>query len=160
MVLDLSLPGMSGLDMLKDLKRDHPTLPVLVLSMHSPVQFARRAMNAGASGYLTKDSHPAELVKAVGEVMQGHRYLNPFVIEELVSDLQPGRSGRPHESLSDREYQILRMIAAGTTVSQIAQRLSLSVKTISTYRARILKKMDLKTTAELIHYGVQHNLVD
>jgi two-component system invasion response regulator UvrY len=160
LVLDLSLPGTSGLDLLKDLRRERPTLPVLVLSMHSPEQFARRAMNAGASGYLTKDSNPIELVRAVGEVMAGRRYLNPAVIEELVSDLQPERGQRPHEALSDREYQVLRMIASGLTVSQVAARLTLSVKTVSTYRARVLEKMNMKTTAELMHYGIQQGLVD
>jgi two-component system invasion response regulator UvrY len=160
LVLDLSLPGTSGLDLLKDLRRERPTLPVLVLSMHSPDQFARRAMNAGASGYLTKDSNPNELVKAVGEVIAGRRYLNPAVIEELASNLQPERGQRPHEALSDREYQVLRMIASGLTVSQVATRLSLSVKTVSTYRARVLEKMSMKTTAELMHYGIQHGLVD
>jgi DNA-binding NarL/FixJ family response regulator len=160
MVLDLTLPGMSGLDLLKDLRRERPTLPVLVLSMHPPEQFARRAMNAGASGYLTKDSAPNELVKAVGEVIAGRRYLNPSVIEELVMHDQPERGQRPHEALSDREYQVLRMIASGLTVSQVAARLSLSVKTISTYRARVLEKMHMKTTAELMHYGIQHGLVD
>jgi two-component system, NarL family, invasion response regulator UvrY len=160
MVLDLSLPGTSGLDLLKDLRRERPTLPVLVLSMHPPDQFARRAMNAGASGYLTKDSPPTELVKAVGEVMAGRRYLNPSVIEELATNPQPDRGLRPHEALSDREYQVLRMIASGLTVSQAATRLSLSVKTVSTFRARVLKKMGMKTTAELMHYGIQHGLVD
>lgn len=160
MVLDLTLPGTSGLDLLKDLRRERPSLPVLVLSMHPPDQFARRALNAGASGYLTKDSSPTELVKAVGEVMAGRRYLNPAVIEELVADLQPERRQRPHESLSDREYQVMRMIASGLTVSQIALRLSLSVKTVSTYRKRVLDKMGMKTTAELMHYGIQHGLVD
>ena len=160
MVLDLSLPGTSGLDLLKDLRRERPTLPVLVLSMHSPDQFARRAMNAGASGYLTKDSNPNELVRAVGEVMAGRRYLNPGVIEELVSNLQPERGQRPHEGLSDREYQVLRMIGSGLTVSQVATRLSLSVKTVSTYRARVLEKMSMKTTAELMHYSIQQGLVD
>ena len=160
LVLDLSLPGMSGLDLLKDLRREHPTLPVLVLSMHSPEQFARRAMNAGASGYLTKDSNPNELVKAVEEVMAGRRYLNPAVIGEMVSHLQPEGGQRPHEALSDREYQVLRMIASGLTVSQVATRLTLSVKTVSTYRARVLEKMNMKTTAELMHYGIQHGLVD
>lgn len=160
MVLDISLPGASGLDLLKDLRRERPTLPVLVLSMHPPDQFARRAMNAGASGYLTKDSPPTELVKAVGEVMAGRRYLNPAVVEEMVMNLQPARDQRPHEVLSDREYQVLRMIASGLTVSQVATRLSLSVKTVSTYRARVLEKMNMKTTAELMHYGIQQNLVD
>jgi DNA-binding NarL/FixJ family response regulator len=160
MVLDLTLPGVSGLDFLKDLRRERPALPILVLSMHPPDQFARRAMNAGASGYLTKDSAPTELVKAVGEVIAGRRYLNPSVIEELVIHQQTEHSQRPHEVLSDREYQVLRMIASGLTVSQVATRLSLSVKTVSTYRARVLEKMNMKTTAELMHYGIQHGLVD
>jgi DNA-binding NarL/FixJ family response regulator len=160
MVLDLTLPGSSGMDLLKDLHRERPTLPVLVLSMHPPDQFARRAMNAGASGYLTKDSSPTELVKAVGEVIAGRRYLNPSVIEQLVAHHDTNVSQRPHEVLSDREYQVLRMIASGLTVSQISSRLSLSVKTISTYRARVLEKMGMKTTAELMHYGIQHGLVD
>jgi len=160
LVLDLSLPGTSGLDLLKDLRRERPTLPVLVLSMYSPDQFARRAMNAGASGYLTKDSNPNELIKAVGEVIAGRRYLNPAVIGEMVSPLQQESGQRPHEALSDREYQVLRMIASGLTVSQVATRLTLSVKTVSTYRARVLEKMNMKTTAELMHYGIQHGLID
>jgi DNA-binding NarL/FixJ family response regulator len=161
LVLDLTLPGISGLDLLKDLHRERPSLPVLVLSMHPPDQFARRAMNAGASGYLTKDSAPTELVKAVGEVIAGRRYLNPTVVEELVAHpRQPDSERRPHEALSDREYQVLRMIASGLTVSQVATRLSLSVKTISTYRARVLEKMNMRTTAELMHYGIQQGLVD
>ena len=160
MVLDLTLPGSSGMDLLKDLRRERPTLPVLVLSMHPPDQFARRAMNAGASGYLTKDSSPTELVKAIGEVIAGRRYLNPAVIEQLVAHQDTNVPQRPHEVLSDREYQVLRMIASGLTVSQISSRLSLSVKTISTYRARVLEKMGMRTTAELMHYGIQHGLVD
>jgi len=160
LVLDLSLPGVSGLDMLKDLRRERPTLPVLVLSMYAPEQFARRAMNAGASGYLTKDSNPTELVKAVGEVIAGRRYVNASVGEELTGDLHPDRGQRQHDALSDREYQVLRMIASGLTVSQVAARLTLSVKTVSTYRARVLEKMSMKTTAELMHYGIQHGLVD
>ena len=159
-VLDLTLPGASGMDLLKDLRRERPTLPVLVLSMHPADQFARRAMNAGASGYLTKDSAPTELVKAVGEVIAGRRYLNAAVIEELVLHQQSELSQRPHEVLSDREYQVLRMIASGLTVSQISARLTLSVKTISTYRARVLEKMGMKTTAELMHYGIQQGLMD
>jgi two-component system invasion response regulator UvrY len=160
LVLDLSLPGVSGLDLLKDLRRERPTLPVLVLSMYAPEQFARRAMNAGASGYLTKDSNPTELIKAVGEVIAGRRYVNAAVGEELTGNVQPEPGQRPHDALSDREYQVLRMIASGLTVSQVAARLTLSVKTVSTYRARVLEKMNMKTTAELMHYGIQHGLVD
>ena len=160
MVLDITLPRMSGLDLLKELKRERPMLPVLVLSMHPADQFARRAIYAGASGYLTKDSAPTELVKAIVEVMAGRRYLNPAAIEELMAHQQHDRGRRPHEGLSDREYQVLRMIASGLTVSQVAARLTLSVKTVSTYRARVLEKMSMRTTAELMHYGIQHGLVD
>jgi DNA-binding NarL/FixJ family response regulator len=160
MVLDLTLPGASGMDLLKDLRRERPALPVLVLSMHPADQFARRVMNAGASGYLTKDSAPTELVKAVGEVIAGRRYRNSATVDEIDLQQHPERSQRPHELLSDREYQVLRMIASGLTVSQISARLSLSVKTISTYRARVLEKMGMKTTAELMHYGIQQRLVD
>ena len=160
MVLDISLPGKSGLDLLRDLRRECPDLPVLVLSMHPPDQFARRAINAGAAGYLTKDSAPSELVKAVEEVMAGRRYLNTAVIDQLVTSQQPETAHPPHELLSDREYQVLRMIASGRTVKQIAKQLSLSTKTVSTYRARVLAKMQMKTTAELMHYGIQHGVVD
>ena len=160
LVLDLTLPGASGMDLLKDLRRERPTLPVLVLSMHPPDQFARRAMNAGASGYLTKDSAPTELVKAVGEVIAGRRYLNPAVIEELVLHQDAEQPQRPHEVLSDREYQVLRMIASGLTVSQISARLALSVKTISTYRARILEKLKMKNNAEITRYAIKEGLVD
>jgi two-component system, NarL family, invasion response regulator UvrY len=160
LVLDLTLPGTSGLDLLKDLRRERPTLPVLVLSMHPPDQFARRAINAGASGYLSKDTSPSELVKAVGEVIAGRRYVNPAVIQEPSAGEETSQAQRPHELLSDREYQVLRMIASGLTVTQVAARLSLSVKTISTYRMRVLEKMQMKTTAELMHYGIQQGLVD
>ncbi|HKY19618.1 MAG TPA: response regulator transcription factor [Vicinamibacterales bacterium] len=160
MVLDITLPGISGLDLLKDLKRERPALPVLVLSMHPPDQFARRAMNAGASGYLTKDSGPTELVKAVEEVIAGRRYLNTSAIKELVMDHEDELARPLHDALSDREYQVMRMIASGLTGTQIATRLSLSVKTISTYRARILEKMQMKSTAELMHYAIQSGLVD
>jgi two-component system, NarL family, invasion response regulator UvrY len=160
MVLDISLPGTSGLDLLKEVRRERPTVPVLVLSMHPHDQFARRAMQAGASGYLTKDSAPTELVTAVTEVIAGRRYLNQGTVEELMANAQPDHSQQPHEALSDREYQVLRMIASGLTVSHVAMKLSLSVKTVSTYRARVLEKMNMNTTAELMHYGIQHNLVD
>jgi DNA-binding NarL/FixJ family response regulator len=159
-VLDLTLPGTSGLDLLKDLRRERPGMPVLVLTMHPAEQFARRAMHAGAAGYLTKDSPPAELVKAINELMAGRRYLTGKA-DDLVADDAPLRgTERADEVLSDREYQVLRLIASGLTVSQIASRLSLSVKTISTYRKRVLDKMQMKTTAELMHYAIQHGLVD
>jgi two-component system, NarL family, invasion response regulator UvrY len=160
LVLDLTLPGTSGLDLLKDLRRERPTLPVLVLSMHPADQFARRVINAGASGYLTKDTAPTELVKAVGEVIAGRRYLSPALIAASFQHDESVQAQRPHELLSDREYQVFRMLASGLTVTQIASRLSLSVKTISTYRMRVLEKMNMDTTAELMHYGIQNGLVD
>ena len=160
MVLDLSLPGANGISLLKEVRRERPELPILILSMHPPDQFARRAIHAGASGYLTKDSAPTELVKAVTEVIAGRRYLNSAVIEALALHGKSEPPQRPHEVLSDREYQVLRMMASGLTVSQISTRLTLSVKTISTYRARVLEKMQMNTTAELMHYGIQHGLVD
>ena len=159
MVLDLTLPGMNGLDLLKDLRRERPALPVLVLSMHPSDQFARRAMHAGASGYLTKDSAPTELVQAVSEVMAGRRYVTSTVMDDLAQHQVPRSGQRPHEALSDREYQVMRLIASGLTVTQIAARLSLSVKTISTYRARVLDKMQIKTTAELMRYAIENNLI-
>jgi two-component system, NarL family, invasion response regulator UvrY len=159
-VLDLSLPGTSGLDLLKDLRRERPGMPILVLTMHPAEQFARRAMHAGAAGYLTKDSAPGELVKAINELMAGRRYWHTGSPEDVGPENQQEASRRAHDVLSDREYQVLRLIASGLTVSQIATRLSLSVKTISTYRARVLDKMKMNTTAELMHYAIQHGLVD
>lgn len=159
-VLDISLGDRSGLEVLKELKQIRPRLPVLILSMHSGEQFARRALKAGASGYITKDSPRAELVKAVNKVMSGGRYISAAVAENLVFDLESD-TGRPrHEALSDREFEVLRLIASGKTVSEIARILSLSESTISTYRGRILEKMGMKTNAELIHYAIQNKLVD
>ncbi len=159
-ILDISLPGRSGLEILRDIRQRWPDLPVLVLSMHPAEQFARRVLDAGASGYLTKDSAPAQLVKAVRLVLSGRRYLSPDLIEELVVGERMARSARPHEVLSDREYQVLRMIASGKTVSQIAVALSLSVKTVSTYRVRVLEKMGMRSTAELMRYAIENRLVD
>ena len=158
-ILDITLPGRSGLDVLRDIRRSYPDLPVLMLSMHPAEQFARRVLDAGASGYLTKDSAPAQLIKAVRLVLSGRRYLSPDLIEELVGE-RPGAPARPHEALSDREYQVLRMIASGQTVSQIAAALSLSVKTVSTYRVRVLEKMKMHSTVELMRYAIENYLVD
>lgn len=152
-VLDITLPGRSGLDLLKDLRRTRPNLPVLVLSMHPASQFARRVLSAGAAGYLTKDSPPGELAKAIARLRAGQRYVGPSTQSD-----RPEKP--PHDRLSDREYQVMRMLAAGRSVSQIATDLSLSIKSISTYRARILKKMELKTNADLIRYGIDNNIVD
>ena len=159
-MLDISLSGKSGLDALKELKQIRPRLPVLILSMHSEEQFARRALKAGASGYVTKDSPRAELVKAVNKVISGGRYVSATLAEKLIFDLGRGTGGPPHETLSDREFEVLRLIASGKTVSEIASMLSLSDSTISTYRGRILEKMGMRTNAELTHYAIQNKLVD
>ncbi len=159
LVLDITMPGRSGLEILQDVKRLRPKLPVLVLSMHPEDQFAVRMLKAGAGGYMTKESADEELVGAIKKVVDGGRYISPSLAERMASYLSVDVQKAPHERLSDREFQVLRMIASGKTVSQIGRELSLSVKTISTYRARVLEKMDMKNSAELTHYAVQHNLV-
>jgi two-component system invasion response regulator UvrY len=159
-ILDISMPGKSGLDILNDLKRLRPRLPVLLLSMHPEEQYARRALRAGASGYLTKESVPEELKLAVRKIVAGGRYVSTSLAEKLAYDLRSGAELPVHELLSDREFQVLRMIASGKTVKQIADEIGLSVKTVSTYRARILEKAGLSTTAELIRYALQAQLVD
>jgi len=159
-VLDLSLGGRSGLEVLKELRQLRPRLPVLILSMHSEEQFARRAFKAGAAGYITKDSPRAELAEAVRKVAGGGTYVSPALAEKLVFDLRRGDDRAPHELLSDREFEVLRLIGSGKTVGEIADILSLSDNTISTYRARILEKMGMKTNAELTHYAIQNKLVD
>jgi two-component system invasion response regulator UvrY len=159
-VLDISLPDRSGLDILKQLRSERPKLPVLVLSMHSEDQYAMRVLKAGASGYLTKDSAPDELVKAIRKVVSGGRYVSSLLAEKLAFEIGTDSSRLPHETLSDREFQVLRLIAAGKSVTEIAAELYLSVKTVSTYRARLLRKMNLGTNAELMHYAMQNHLID
>jgi DNA-binding NarL/FixJ family response regulator len=159
-VLDISMPGKSGLDILNDLKHLRPKLPILLLSMHPEEQFARRALKSGAAGYLTKESVPEELKKAVKKVILGGRYVSATLAEKLAVGLSQGADTPIHELLSDREFQVLRMIASGKTVRQIADEIALSVKTVSTYRARILDKTGMKTNAELIRYALQSQLVD
>lgn len=159
-LLDLSLGGQSGMEVLKEMKQVRPNLPVLVLSIHSEEQYARRAFKAGAAGYITKDSRRGELVEAVNRVIAGGRYVSPAVAEKLILDFERGKDGPPHETLSDREFEVLRLIASGKTVGEIAELLSLSDRTISTYRARMLEKMRMKTNAELTHYAIQNKLVD
>ena len=159
-ILDVTMPGPSGIDVLRDLKRLHPKLPVLVLSMHPEDQYGKRVLKAGASGYMNKDVAPDELIKAIHKVLAGGRYVSPALAEKLALELGE-ETGRPlHETLSDREFEVLRMIASGRTVSEIAETLHLSVTTVSTYRTRILEKMNLTTTAELMHYGLRNHLVD
>jgi two-component system, NarL family, invasion response regulator UvrY len=159
-ILDISMPGKSGLDILDELKRVRPKLPILLLSMHPEEQFARRALKAGAAGYLTKESVPEELRTAVQRVLTGGRYVSTTLAEKLAYDLGKGADTPVHELLSDREFQVLRMIASGKTVTQIAGEIALSVKTVSTYRARILEKTGMKTTAERIRFALQSHLVD
>ncbi len=159
-ILDISMPGQSGLDILNDLRRLRPKLPILLLSMHPEEQYARRALKSGAAGYVTKESVPEELKRAVRQIVAGGRYVSATLAEKLAYDLRSGVDVPVHELLSDREFQVLRMIASGKTVKQIADEIALSVKTVSTYRARILEKTGMKTTAELIRYAFQAQLVD
>lgn len=158
-VMDLAMPGGSGLNTLKEIKHNHPQMPVLVLSMYPEDQYAVRTLKAGASGYLTKESASEELVNALQKILHGGRYINASVAEELLMQLG-NQNARPlHELLSDREYQVLCMIGSGKQVGQIATELTLSVKTVSTYRARTLEKMNMKTNAELTHYAIENKLV-
>jgi DNA-binding NarL/FixJ family response regulator len=159
-VLDVNIPGRSGLELLGDIKRERPELPVLILTVHSEEQYAVRALKAGASGFLTKESAPEKLVDAVRRIAEGRRFITPEVAEKLASSVARGDTGPLHEALSDREFQILKMIASGKTVSQIGRELALSVKTISTHRTRILKKMNLKTNSELTHYAMTNGLME
>jgi two-component system, NarL family, invasion response regulator UvrY len=159
-ILDVTMPGRSGLDVLRDLKREQPKLPVLVLSMHPEDQYAKRVLKAGASGYMNKESAPEELLKAIQKVLAGGRYVSPSLAERLVLDMSGEAEQSPHERLSDREMEVLRMIASGKTISQIADELHLSVTTVSTYRARLLDKMGLTTNAELIRYALHNHLID
>jgi DNA-binding NarL/FixJ family response regulator len=159
-VLDVNLPGRSGLELLGDIKRERPELPVLILTVHSEDQYAVRALKAGASGFLTKESAPEKLVDAVRKIAEGRRFITPEVAEKLATSVARGEKGPLHDALSDREFQILKMIASGKTVSEIGRELALSVKTISTHRTRILKKMNLKTNSELTHYAIRNGLVE
>lgn len=160
LILDITMPGRGGLDVLKNLKALRPRLPVLVLSMHPEDQYGKRMLKAGASGYMNKESAPEELMKAVRKLLRGGRYVSPALAETLASDVSQD-TGRPaHDTLSDREFEVLRKIASGKTVGQIAEQLHLSVTTVSTYRARILEKMNMSTTAELMHYALRNCLVD
>jgi len=158
-VLDLSMPGRSGIDLLAEIKTRHPKLPVLIMSLHGEEQFAVRALRAGAAGYLTKAAAPEQLVAAVVKVARGGRYVTESLAERLADRVAGGGTGAPHERLSDREFDVLRGIASGNTVSEIAEQMHLSVKTISTYRGRLLEKMGMATNAELTRYALEHGLV-
>ena len=158
LILDITIPGTSGTDALKQVKKACPTLPVIVLTMHPEDQYAVRMFKAGADAYLTKASAPEELVRAVKKVVSGGRYVNQSLGEKLVHLLHRGHEERPQELLSDREYEVMRLLASGKTVSEIAQHLHLGTTTISTYRARILEKLRLKNNAELMRYAVHQGI--
>jgi len=160
MLLDISMPDRNGIEVLKQIKQERPDLAVLMLSMHREDQYAIRALKAGAAGYLTKQSAPRELVTAIRQVAGGQKYVSATLAQALASQVGTDHDAPPHDALSDREFQTLTMIASGKTVSEIARELSLSVKTVSEYRARLLAKMNLKTSAELTHYAIRNQLVE
>ncbi len=159
-LLDISMPGRGGLDILKQLKSDKPALKTLILSMHPEEQYAVRAFKAGAAGYLTKESTPHELIEAIRKVSIGKKYVSSSIAETLACHLETESEKPLHETLSDREFEVMCMIATGKTVKEIAEELSLSIKTISTYRTRILRKMKMKNNAQLTHYTLQNHLVN
>jgi len=159
-VLDLNFPDGNGLDLLREIKRERPKLPILILTIASEDQYAVRALRSGASGYLTKESAPEELVQAVRKVVAGGRYVSPKLAERLAVMIDRDAEQPPHDQLSEREFQVFRLLASGHAVSQVAEELHLSVKTVSTYRARVLEKMNLRTNAELTVYAVRNHLVE
>ncbi|MGB2764101.1 MAG: response regulator transcription factor [Candidatus Aminicenantaceae bacterium] len=159
-VLDISMPGMSWIDILKKIKKEKPELSVLVLSMHPEELYAVQVFRAGASGYLTKQSTPDELLAAIRKISTRRKYISTSLAEKLAYDLENDANGPPHETLSNREYEVMCFIATGKTVKEIAEKLKLSVKTISTYRSRILEKMNMRNNAELTHYAIKNRLVD
>ena len=160
MVLDITMPGINGLDVLKQIKAQKPKLPILVLSVHPEEQYAVRCLKAGASGYLTKESASDELKAAIRKISQGKKYVTASLAERLALDLEIGTKKLSHETLSDREYQVMCMIASGKMLNEVADELYLSVKTISTYRTRILEKMNMKSNIELTRYAIKHGLVE
>ncbi len=158
-ISDLSMPGRSGLEALQQIKQIQPKLPVLILSIHPEEQYAIRVLKSGAAGYLSKVLAPEELVNAVQRVMLGKKYITPAVAEKLAEVFDQGNNKAPHELLSDREFSVLKMLAKGKTVSEIAESMFLSVTTVSTYRSRIMSKMNLKSNADLTLYSIEHNLM-
>jgi len=160
LLLDLSMPDKNGLELLKDLKYAYPNLPVLILSIYPEDQFALRTLKAGASGYMTKESTTDELVKAIRKIVGGHRYISTGVAEKLAAEVINGNNKEPHEMLSDREYQVFRYITSGKKVKEISKELSLSARTIHTYRTRIFEKMKMNSELQLIHYAFQKHLLD
>ncbi len=159
-VLDITMPGRGGLDILREIKHERPKLPVLMLSIHPEDQYAVRALKAGASGYLNKESAPEELVRAIRKILRGGKYISPTLAEKMAFNLETETDRPAHEALSDREYQVMLMIASGKTTSVIAEEMSLSIKTVSTYRSRILEKMKMKSNVDLTYYVIKNNLID
>lgn len=159
-VLDIGLPDISGLDVLKQVKIECPQLPVVILSIYPEEQYAVRALKAGASGYLTKESASDELITAIRKVYDGRKYVSTTLAERLAKELEAGADKLPHETLSDRECQVMRMIALGKTIKDISEEINLSPKTVSTYRSRIFEKMTIKTNEELIRYAINNHLID
>lgn len=160
LLMDMSMPGRSGIELIKLVKASMPKLAILVLSMHKEEQYAVRALKAGARGYLTKESAPDQLVAAIRKVAGGGVFISSGVAERLALELGGNHEATPHTLLSDREFQIFKMIVSGTTIGDIADELSLSIKTVSTHKTRILQKMKMTSSAELIHYAIRHQLVD
>jgi DNA-binding NarL/FixJ family response regulator len=159
-LMDISMPGRSGLEALADIKIEQPEIPVLICSIHAEHEYAVRALRGGAAGYIPKDSDPDELVNALHKVASGRRYITPTLAELLAADVGGATIHEPHEALSNREYEVLRSVAMGKSLSSIADEMSLSVKTVSTYRTRILEKLKLSTTADMIRYALEHKLVE
>jgi DNA-binding NarL/FixJ family response regulator len=159
-LLDIGMPGMPAIEVLKQMKNERPRVPVLVLSMYPEDQYAVRFIRAGASGYLTKESAPDELITAIRKITAGRKYITSSIAEKLADEVEPDAGKPVHHALSDREFEVFRLIASGKTVKEIGDALSLSVKTISTYRTRILEKMKMKSNAELMHYALQHHMLE
>ena len=160
LLLDVSMPGKSGLDLMRQIRKAHPRLPILIVSSHPEDQYALRAIKAGASGYLTKMSAPSDLVGAVRTVANGRKFITPALAELLADHVEHPDEGTPHETLSDREFQTLKMIGAGHSLTEIGEVLCISVKTVSVYRSRVLEKMRMKNNVELTRYVVEHGLTD
>lgn len=158
-LLDMTMPGISGIDLIERIRAHYPQLPLLVLSMHNEAQIARRAIEAGASGYLTKDNDPEMLMLAIRKVASGGRFVDPLLAQEMAFDRAGGAQRAPHEALSDREQHILRLLVQGLSINEIADQLSISNKTVSTHKARLMQKMQLRNNAELMRYGIEYHLV-
>ena len=160
LVLDVTMPGLGGIEILSILKQEQPKLPVLILSAHPENQYAVRLLRAGAAGYMTKETAPQELIRGLRRILQGAKYVSETLAEKLAFDLGAQNEKKPHDLLSDREYEIMRMIASGKPLGKIASELALSPRTVSTYRSRVLEKMRMKSNADLIRYALQNKLID